>query len=942
MMKLDGLVWCFIALILPLGLRSQGDKITSISLDTKSGLKLRGFNTEKGQKVAVNESTSLFSFCMNDSLVFSSELIVNEHKDSLRFSLGKSLEGAFKPIQDVRSYHATIRFRNTSGKVLKISNLVPLGQGGNKVFITAAGGYEWPYFLNRSQLFRPGYGPVGVVLPDNAWHLGFADQKLANEWSITGLARRKSMSKANRTRWHAELQPGGEVIYNIWLDCHSGDWHQGLKMMFQDRWLYDLESFDNSLFEREDLKWVRHAFINLLQFAWDQTYYDALQERHYYDQTLFKRDKLLGGYDIFTIWPTWPRLGLDPRNQFDLYRDLPGGIAELKRQASVAHMYGKKYFLSYNPWDADTRKEEHLKGMESLLIAIDADGVVLDTRGESAKELQEMADRVKPGIVMYSEGMAMPANMPGIVSGRVHDALFMPPPLNLNKFIKPDFAIFRVLQLADGEIHREAAISFFNGYGVEINAMRPGRPDWIERDFTFLGLTTKILRDNASVFFEKGWIPLIPTLCDSIYVNQWQHNNKTLFTIFSLKPQGFKGPLFELPKALHSTTYHFVSLWNHEEIKPVAQNNSIYLPVDIASFNQNWLGTRKEGETECIAVFQNLLEVNLIDDTLHFAGKQGNHIVIYPGNPSYSQRKADFEATTNKISVYDYFGRYEGKLVLQLFDNTELLDERIVVVKPGTPRLVSEKKRTLPTEAILSGMLKIPSGTYRFESKRAEASSEPFVQYPMLTDSVEQFIQGFLMDKYPVTNKQFFDFITQSGYVPTDTANFLKHWQSGGIPLGLEDHPVVYVGYSDAKAYAKWAGKRLPTEREWQYAAQGPKKSVWPWGNAFDSTRCNFNLNHTTAVHAFKNGENGWGIADLIGNVWQITNDMYDDGAYYYIIMKGGSHYHPKSSEWYVEGGPQPLYHSQLLLMVSPGFDRSSTVGFRCVKDVKDGGSLKD
>jgi formylglycine-generating enzyme required for sulfatase activity len=212
----------------------------------------------------------------------------------------------------------------------------------------------------------------------------------------------------------------------------------------------------------------------------------------------------------------------------------------------------------------------------------------------------------------------------------------------------------------------------------------------------------------------------------------------------------------------------------------------------------------------------------------------------------------------------------------------------------------------------------------------------------MLTDSVEQFIQGFLMDKYPVTNKQFFDFITQSGYVPTDTANFLKHWQSGGIPLGLEDHPVVYVSYSDAKAYAKWAGKRLPTEREWQYAAQGPKKSVWPWGNAFDSTRCNFNLNHTTAVHAFKNGENGWGIADLIGNVWQITNDMYDDGAYYYIIMKGGSHYHPKSSEWYVEGGPQPLYHSQLLLMVSPGFDRSSTVGFRCVKDVKDGGSLKD
>ncbi len=119
-------------------------------------------------------------------------------------------------------------------------------------------------------------------------------------------------------------------------------------------------------------------------------------------------DKLLGPIDIFTIWPTWPRLGLDARNQWDMYRDLPGGLAELRRQVDLTHSLGKKYFISYNPWDESTRHEDHIAGMEAMLRTLDADGVVLDTRGESSREFQAAADRVKPGIIMYSEGMAVP------------------------------------------------------------------------------------------------------------------------------------------------------------------------------------------------------------------------------------------------------------------------------------------------------------------------------------------------------------------------------------------------------------------------------------------------------------------------------------------------------------------------------------------------------
>ena len=88
-------------------------------------------------------------------------------------------------------------------------------------------------------------------------------------------------------------------------------------------------------------------------------------------------------------------------------------------------------------------------------------------------------------------------------------------------------------------------------------------------------------------------------------------------------------------------------------------------------------------------------------------------------------------------------------------------------------------------------------------------------------------------------------------------------------------------------------------------------------------------------MDAFPKGASPYGVMDMVGNVWQLTNDIYSNGTNYFGIIRGGSFYKPTSSWWYVEGGPQQLDKTQMLLLVSPGFDRSSTVGFRCVKDYK-------
>lgn len=907
--------------------------IKSVEISTANGLGVRAYTSSSGSMIVCKDTLPLFTFEADDSVLSSLDAAAVLEGDSVRWLMRNGIVGSVKAEKNFnRGWKATITIRNSSDVKKQISGVVPLGESAERVYIKAAGPSTYVHRLSRSKLFRPGVGAVGVVLPDNAWEMGICDVRATTSKSLTAIARRTGSNKADVRRFRTILEPGGFVQYDIYVDEHEGDWRDGLRMMFRDRWLYDLEKFDNALFERKDLEWIRHSYLLLLQFAWDQQYYDAVKEKYGFDEFLTKYDDVVGGWEAYMIWPTWPRLGLDQRNQWDMYRDLPGGLNELHRQADFAHTHGSKYFIAYNPWDESTRKEDHLKGMEDVLRITNTDGVVLDTWGESSREFQAAADRVKPGIVLYSEGMAIPKDMPGIVAGRVHDAIYMPPPLNLNKLIKPEMAIFRVAQLAEGRIHRESAVAFFNGYGTEMNIMRPGRPDWIDEEFQYLGRTTKILRENSSAFLSRDWVPLLPTLSDSIWVNKWPTQSKTIYSVLSLKPEGWDDALFEAPSL---EGHHYVSLWNHEELELVKRNGKTYAPVTVDGFSRSWIGTRREGNVDCIALFPNLLKVELIQDSIRFEAKKGKKIVVWAGIPSYSRRHAEFPVGSKTISIIEHLGKHEEKFVLQLFDDKELLDEKVVNLPLATPRLISRVERTTLASKVPTGMVEIPSREFTFKPTRSFLSPNEVIPYPGDSTTRTVNVKKFYIDQFPVTNGQFKAFLNASKYKPKDATNFLKHWDKRNPPKEMENHPVIYVSLDDAQAYSRWAGKRLPTEIEWQYAAQGTDGRKFPWGNEFDSTKCNNGLGHTTTVDSFPLGRSPFGVDDLIGNVWQLTNDVYDNGTFYFVMLRGGSYYNPTSSWWYIKGGAQPVDNPQILLMVSPGFDRNATVGFRCVKDAR-------
>jgi formylglycine-generating enzyme required for sulfatase activity len=268
--------------------------------------------------------------------------------------------------------------------------------------------------------------------------------------------------------------------------------------------------------------------------------------------------------------------------------------------------------------------------------------------------------------------------------------------------------------------------------------------------------------------------------------------------------------------------------------------------------------------------------------------------------------------------------------------------------EPGVlqQHLVDIPPTRLATEASV-GMIKIPGGSFVFRVRGTEIEGSSMngvdVQYPW-EDSPRRFhehamtIKPFFIDKSPVTNAQFKQFLDATHYAPRDSGNFLRDWKNGTYPQGWNNRPVTWVSLEDARAYAAWAGKRLPHEWEWQFAAQGVDNRAYPWGNDWNPVNVPTPaiariMPGPEPVGSHLKGASPYGVEDLVGNVWQWTDEFEDDHTRA-AIVRGGSYYQPQGSIWYFPQAYRNDEHSKVLLM-APSYDRSGGVGFRCVRDAQ-------
>ena len=217
----------------------------------------------------------------------------------------------------------------------------------------------------------------------------------------------------------------------------------------------------------------------------------------------------------------------------------------------------------------------------------------------------------------------------------------------------------------------------------------------------------------------------------------------------------------------------------------------------------------------------------------------------------------------------------------------------------------------------------------------------PAGPFPLGAARREVYLDAFYIDRTPVTNLQFRTFLEVTGYRPEDPSagRFLAHWPRGEMPRELAHHPVVFVSWLDAKAYATWAGKLLPTEAQWEKAARGPDGRKYPWGKGEPTpSRANFGQQHrgTVAVGSLPAGVSPYGVHDLAGNVWEWCDDT-DDPSFY----QSGPAHNPHSTTRserpsYVMRGGAWMYGAQALRTYSrtsfkPHY-RFAGGGFRCAR----------
>lgn len=236
---------------------------------------------------------------------------------------------------------------------------------------------------------------------------------------------------------------------------------------------------------------------------------------------------------------------------------------------------------------------------------------------------------------------------------------------------------------------------------------------------------------------------------------------------------------------------------------------------------------------------------------------------------------------------------------------------------------VKKKEPPMSEPAIEMEMVLIPAGEFLMGAEDGGDDESPVHK---------AYADSFYMDKYELTNAQYFEFCNETG------RNLPEFWGMEEFHSGSDypSHPIVGVSWRDAKAYAEWAGKRLPTEAEWEYAARGGLVGKdFPNGDDLDSSTGNFSSQGTASVGSYP--PNGFGLHDMAGNVAEWVSDYYEENYYRvtpyenprgpdegkFRVVRGGGWHSGKSCN-------RVSFRNGLL-----GRWVDFNVGFRCAKDLR-------
>jgi formylglycine-generating enzyme required for sulfatase activity len=661
--------------------------------------------------------------------------------------------------------------------------------------------------------------------------------------------------------------------------------------------------YDGSRYNLPELQWARHSFMQPQMMAHDRYLYDPVSGKYTVDRYLDDLEKRYGGIDAVLVWPVYPNVGIDDRNQHDITRTMPGGVEGLKQMVADFHRRNVKVLFPMMMWDQGTN-DPHTDwptAIAEFMKQIDADGINGDTQDGVPLAFSLAAEKTGHPLVFEPEsGPSDEALAWNVLTWGQYQ--YTPAPgVDKYRWLEPRHQV-NIQGRWDRDKTNALQYAFFNGEGWESwenvwgiwNGITP-------RDGEATRRVATIERTVAPFFASDAWEPLYPMLRYGVYASRWPLADQTTWTIVNRNEYDVDGNQMTTP---YKPGMRFFDLYHGVELKP---------------------------------------EVKGDQATLSFATEAHGFGAILA---TTSEPDAKLKELMGKMKALT------AKPLSSYSHEWQALPQHIVEIAPSAS-----------TGSAPENMVHINGGTYLFRVQGIELegaddigvdvqftwenSARRFHEHPME-------IKPFFMDKYPVTNADFKKFLDATKYQPKDNLNFLKDWKNGSYPDGWANKPVTWVSLEDAREYAKWAGKRLPHEWEWQYAAQGNDGRTFPWGNcdwlaaSSGSARGGCPTDATTLaptpdkgrnmlppsdVDAHPQGASPFGVIDMVGNVWQWTDEYLDDHTRAGIV-RGGSHYQPQGSIWYFPQAYKNDQHGKVLLM-APSYDRSGAVGFRCVKDAQ-------
>ena len=563
-------------------------------------------------------------------------------------------------------------------------------------------------------------------------------------------------------------------------------------------------NYDDQAYRNEAIA-GRPNYNAALIWLWDELLFD-------FENQIFTPVKLLadadrfGGFDDIILWHAYPVIGIDSRNQFDFYNQVPG----LAKLISDLQSHGVKVHLNYNPWDKWTKRAPNSDQVEiaNIVEKYGFDGVFLDTMKSADPTFMAPILAVKPDVIVGGEARVQQERIcDHVMSWAQWFGDSEIPGVMRAKWFERRHMLHQTRRW--NRSHREEMqVAWLNGAGMLIWEVVFGSwVGWDEQQVTMWREMVKVLREHHELVTLGDWQPLTK-LADSaeaagLYASKFSSDGSALYTVINKSDSDYHG---EIAFGLVDTVpaHGVAAIWQ-------TPAESILLEFSYSNKSADF------------PTHQNLRKVPLNGEHKEF-------------NFSYRNRECSLYTETHFIDSW----------------------------KPLPPNY-----------------------------------------HQVFSDQISAAAELGKLDKFEVSNAEYFEFIKATGYQPKIANRFLAHWVDGTPTAEQLEQPVTYVDLADAQAYATWRGARIPTEWEWQL-------------NSADIER--------RKPHC-----------------WNLTNSEQSDGRTRFLILKGGSDFNVRNgqgakstsgiaeSDWYVDGGVRDESWVEKLLLMGLGMSRSENISFRCI-----------